>query len=110
MKALGLVLVALALGASGARATAGGALPGPDKSKTKWKLVFSDEFNTLDTASWGLYEGQPGGDPGGWWEPSHVVVSGGMAHLETYRDPLVGNGLQLRETRFAIGRRADEHR
>jgi beta-glucanase (GH16 family) len=95
VKALGPVLVALALVASGAQAIARGALRDPEKSgkttKATWRLVFSDDFNTLNTASWGLYEGQPGGDPGGWWEPSHVVVNGGMARLQTYRDPLVGN-------------------
>jgi beta-glucanase (GH16 family) len=57
----------------------------------KWKLVFSEQFNRLDQAKWGLYSGQPGGDPGGWWDPSHVVVQGGIAHLKTYRDSAFGN-------------------
>jgi beta-glucanase (GH16 family) len=58
----------------------------------RWKLVFSDHFrHGLDRSKWGLYHGQPGGDPGGWWEPSHVVVRKGVLNLETYRDPRVRN-------------------
>jgi beta-glucanase (GH16 family) len=57
-----------------------------------WKLVFADTFNQpLDLERWGRYEGQPGGNPGGWWEPSHVVVRDGKLRLETYRDPRYGN-------------------
>jgi beta-glucanase (GH16 family) len=56
-----------------------------------WKLAFRDDFSRgLDTSKWGRYSGQPGGDPGGWWEPSHVVVKRGVANLETYRDPAFG--------------------
>ncbi|HWD08575.1 MAG TPA: glycoside hydrolase family 16 protein, partial [Actinomycetota bacterium] len=32
-----------------------------------------------------------GGDPGGWWDPSHVVVSGGMLQLQCYVDPAHAN-------------------
>src|SRR5439155_3055 len=35
--------------------------------------------------------GQPGGDPGGWWDPSHVVVHDGMVELQNYQDPILGN-------------------
>jgi hypothetical protein len=57
-----------------------------------WVLVFQDDFNgtSLDSLSWGSYAGQPGGDPGGWWDPSHVVVSNGLLDLQTYKDPLFG--------------------
>ena len=54
-----------------------------------WSEVFSDDFsgNSINTAAWGSgYTGQPGGDPGGCWDPSHVVVSAGMLHLETFQD------------------------
>jgi beta-glucanase (GH16 family) len=55
-----------------------------------WQLVFADDFtHGLNEASWGRYSGQPGGDPGGWWEPSHVVVENGILRLETYRDSRV---------------------
>jgi beta-glucanase (GH16 family) len=54
-----------------------------------WVMAFSDDFtgNALDTAAWGAYSGQPSGDPGGFWDPSHVVVHDGMLELLTYRDP-----------------------
>ena len=68
-----------------------GGAAGKGKGGSKWKLVFFDDFTTNDLSKWGLYSGQPGGDPGGFWDPSHVVVSGGMAHLQTYRDPAFDN-------------------
>jgi beta-glucanase (GH16 family) len=57
----------------------------------RWRLVFSDDFTQgLNEAGWGRYSGQPGGDPGGWWAPSHVVVENGILRLATYRDPRFG--------------------
>jgi beta-glucanase (GH16 family) len=57
----------------------------------RWKRVFADDFEKgLRRSWWGTYSGQPGGDPGGWWAPSHVVVRDGVLHLETYRDPRFG--------------------
>lgn len=86
---IGLV-AAIVLAASGAQA-ATQADPGRG-SKPKWRLVFNEKFSkAIDESVWGLYEGQPGGDPGGWWDPSHVVVKGGVAHLQTYRDPRFDN-------------------
>lgn len=66
--------------------TSGG---GPPGDLPGWRRVLVDQFdgNSLNTAIWGPYRGQPGGDPGGWWDPSHVVVRDGLLHLETYRDP-----------------------
>jgi beta-glucanase (GH16 family) len=58
------------------------------KRGTKWHRVFFDDFSQgLRSSWWGLYSGQPGGDPGGWWAPSHAVVAHGVLSLETYRDP-----------------------
>ena len=55
---------------------------------SEWRRVFFDDFSHgLRASRWGAYSGQPGGDPGGWWSPSHVVVSRGVLNLETYRDP-----------------------
>jgi beta-glucanase (GH16 family) len=58
-----------------------------------WRQVFADDFtgNAIDDRKWGLYEGQPAGDPGGWWEPSHVEVGDGVVKLRSYRDPRFGN-------------------
>jgi beta-glucanase (GH16 family) len=91
-----LTLAALILVLAGATADTGrgigdsarmlaGDLPG-------WRQVFADDFaHGLRRSKWGSYSGQPGGDPGGWWEPSHVVVRNGVLNLETYRDPKFGN-------------------
>jgi beta-glucanase (GH16 family) len=64
-------------------------MPMPTADLPGWRRVFADDFTgaALDAASWGAYSGQPQGDPGGWWEPSHTVVAGGAALLRTYRDP-----------------------
>ena len=64
----------------------------PTGDRPGWRRVFSDDFvgTALDEDRWGAYWGQPAGDPGGWWEPSHVEVGGGAAILRTYRDPAVG--------------------
>ncbi|MBV9421904.1 MAG: glycoside hydrolase family 16 protein [Solirubrobacterales bacterium] len=57
----------------------------------KWRRVFFDDFtHGLRSSHWGVYSGQPGGDPGGWWSPAHAVVAHGVLNLETYRDPRYG--------------------
>jgi beta-glucanase (GH16 family) len=62
-------------------------VPMPTRDLPRWHLVFADDFRgDLDPSRWGTYSGQPGGDPGGWWDPSHVVVRDGVLRLETYRD------------------------
>jgi beta-glucanase (GH16 family) len=57
-----------------------------------WHQVFADDFtgSALDSSKWRLYWGQPGGDPGGWFDPAHVSVSGGQMVLAGYRDPADG--------------------
>ena len=56
--------------------------------QSRWRRVFFDDFSHgLRASRWGAYSGQPGGDPGGWWAPSHAVVRHGALSLETYRDP-----------------------
>jgi len=77
----GIALVALAGGEVVRDPDAGRA------SASSWRLVFKDGFrHGLDHRKWGRYSGQPGGDPGGWWDPSHVVVKRGRLRLENYRD------------------------
>jgi beta-glucanase (GH16 family) len=58
-----------------------------------WRQVFADNFNgrTLDRAKWTVYDGPAGGDPAGWFEPSHVSVSSGMLVISAYRDPSRGD-------------------
>lgn len=58
---------------------------------SEWRLVFFDDFRRgLRPSWWGRYSGQPGGDPGGWWAPSHVVARRGVLALESYRDRRFG--------------------
>ena len=84
----------LAAGAAVATVSGGSSRPGASAAKSapgKWKRVFFDDFeHGLDHSKWGEYEGQPGGDPGGWWDPSHVKVRRGVLNLETYQDPAFG--------------------
>jgi hypothetical protein len=40
---------------------------------------------------WDVFTGIPGGDPGGHFGASHVVVSSGMLSLNTFRDPSFNN-------------------
>jgi hypothetical protein len=64
---------------------------GPAGGSARWQRVFFDDFNRgLRASRWGRYSGQPGGDPGGWWAPSHVVVRKGILNLRTYRDARFG--------------------
>jgi hypothetical protein len=63
-------------------------VPMPVGDLPGWKQVFTDDFpgTAVDERKWGPYHGQPAGDPGGWWEPSHVEAGGGVARLRSYRD------------------------
>ncbi|HEU5001685.1 MAG TPA: glycoside hydrolase family 16 protein [Actinomycetota bacterium] len=64
----------------------------PTGNLVGWTQVFADDFtgSSLNAKAWGAYQGQPGGDAGGWWDPSHVVVSNGALNLQTYQDPAFG--------------------
>ena len=58
-----------------------------------WRQVLADDFNgsSLNTSNWYPYaSSQPGGDPGAWFLPSHVSVSGGDLVISAYRDPAAG--------------------
>jgi beta-glucanase (GH16 family) len=86
-----LLLLALAAGACAAAPQASSPERLPPRVLSDWKRVFVDDFDRgLSRARWGRYTGQPAGDPGGWWAPSHVVVRRGVLNLETYRDPRFG--------------------
>ena len=57
-----------------------------------WREVFADNFNgdTLNRSRWRVYDGQPGGDPAGWFDPRHLKVSDGMLVISAYRDRAEG--------------------
>jgi beta-glucanase (GH16 family) len=111
-----LVAVLAALAALTARAMTP-ATANPERGG--WHRVFVDDFgHGLSSARWGRYSGQPQGDPGGWWDPSHVVVRRGVLRLETYRDRRFGNrwvsggvssgpGLQQRYGKYEVRFRVD---
>jgi len=68
-----------------------GELPG-------WHQTFTEDFvgDSLNDA-WFTYEGQPAGDNGGWFSPSHVAVDGGKLVIraqkeQTARGPLYVTG------------------
>ena len=46
-----------------------------------WHQTFADDFTGGLDPRWAAYAGQPGGDPGGWFDPSHVTVSNGMLQI-----------------------------
>ncbi|HWD08574.1 MAG TPA: glycoside hydrolase family 16 protein [Actinomycetota bacterium] len=68
-------------------------VPMPTGNLPGWTMVLSDDFtgNAVNQNRWSPYSGQPGGDPNGWWDPSHVVEGGGVLNLETYVDPSHAN-------------------
>ena len=86
-----LALVVVMIGTLSALAIARPDREGKPAAAAGWKRVFFDDFTRgLRSSRWGSYSGQPGGDPGGWWAPSHAVVRNGVLNLETYRDPRFG--------------------
>lgn len=50
--------------------------------------MFADDFtgSALDRDRWHPYWGEPGGDPGGWFDPRHVSVAGGQLVISGHRD------------------------
>ncbi len=75
--------------ASGATTDPSG-VPPPRGDLPGWRQVFVDDFtgSSLSNA-WFQYDGLPGSDHGGWWSPSHDIVSGGELRLTTSPDRAV---------------------
>jgi hypothetical protein len=49
--------------------------------------IYCDDFRGPALAhGWGKFHGQPSGDPGAMFLPSHVTQSGGLLSINTYRD------------------------
>ncbi|MCW2499624.1 MAG: exsH [Frankiales bacterium] len=54
----------------------------PRGHRPGWRQVLAQDFTgTALPRGWGAYAGRPGGNPHGWWEPSHVRVRAGDLHL-----------------------------
>ncbi|WP_117210883.1 glycoside hydrolase family 16 protein [Allorhizocola rhizosphaerae] len=52
-------------------------LPMPRGDLPGWKQTFADDFTGPVKTNWGIYDGQPDGDPGGWFAPRQVNSQGG---------------------------------
>jgi hypothetical protein len=58
-----------------------------------YALSYQNDFTgTKVPPGWNVFTGIPGGDPGGHFGISHVVVSNGVLQLNTYRNPAWHNG------------------
>jgi Glycosyl hydrolases family 16 len=78
-------ILAATASAAHAQSPSGQAMPG---TISGWRQTLADDFTGSTLSSkWNAYWGQPGGDPGGWWDPSHVTVGNGVLTLRTYSDP-----------------------
>jgi beta-glucanase (GH16 family) len=87
----GLVTLALLAGIAGFAAFAAAQPAARSHRGSSWRRVFFDDFrHGLRPSAWEAYVGEPAGDPGGWWAPSHAVVRRGILRLETYRDRRYG--------------------
>lgn len=52
-----------------------------------WRQTFAEDFAGGNLADrWYIYKGQPGGDPAGWFSPTHVSQAGGMLTIGAWRD------------------------
>lgn len=59
----------------------------PSGDLPKWRQTFREDFNGDDlTQRWWTYEGQPNGDPGGWFLPSHVSQRDGRLIIKASRE------------------------
>ncbi|MCU1603275.1 MAG: exsH [Frankiales bacterium] len=72
-----------------------------------FSLKLHDTFTAgLDTSRWGTYEGQPGGNPYGYWKHSHVQAYHGAALLRGYSDSgrYVTGGMMLNSVAQTYGK------
>ena len=92
-------LTSTAAGASGAKAGGcassarraaepSGQAPPPAHAMVGYVLSYCTDFNgTALPRGWGKFIGVPSGDPSGYFDPTHVIVKGGLLTLNTWRDP-----------------------
>lgn len=85
----------------------------PTAPPAGYKTLYQNDFSSgVLGPEWYRYWGQPGGDPAGWWSPSHVDVSQGALTERTYQDqahyggtgtPWVEGGVALYKIGFQSG-------
>jgi Beta-glucanase/Beta-glucan synthetase len=69
-------------------AAAPSGVPMPVGNLPGWRQAFTDDFTgTTLSRAWITYEGEPAADPGGYFKPSHVEVSGGLLTIGAWREP-----------------------
>jgi beta-glucanase (GH16 family) len=65
-----------------------GGEPMPRGDLPGWRQTFTDDFSGGALGDrWFSYDGQPDGDPGGWFASSHVSVGGGLLTIGGWREP-----------------------
>jgi hypothetical protein len=79
------------IGRHDAREPSGMAPPGPNALKGYVRTYTSDFSGDELPPGWSDFTGVPGGDAAGHFAATHVVVGGGMLHLNTWRDPVYAN-------------------
>jgi beta-glucanase (GH16 family) len=63
-------------------------VPMPVGNLPGWRQVFTEDFTgTSLSSAWFAYEGEPQADPGGYFKPSHVQVTGGLLTIGAWREP-----------------------
>jgi hypothetical protein len=69
-----------------------GMAPPSSTALSGYNLSYENDFlGTTLPPRWNVFTGVPGGDPGGRFAASHVVVSDGVLELNTYQDPAYGD-------------------
>jgi hypothetical protein len=61
--------------------------PSANALKGYVQIYVNDFLGTRVPHGWDVFTGVPGGDPGGQFASSHVVVSGGLLQLNAWKDP-----------------------
>ena len=69
----------------------GVAPPGVNSFKGYVRSYVTDFNGNSLTSGWDVFTGVPAGSPGGKFASSHVVVRGGVLHLNTWKDPIYQN-------------------
>jgi hypothetical protein len=79
------------VGTSDKSEPSGKAPPGPNALKGYTLRYVTDFTGTAIPSGWDVFDGTPGGDPDGQFGGAHVVVSGGLLRLNTFKDPAYKN-------------------
>jgi len=79
--------VAHTIGVIDSTEPSGMAPPGVDALPGYTLSYMNEFFGSSLPVGWDVFTGVPGGDPGGQFAANHVVVDGGLLHLNTWKDP-----------------------